>query len=350
MTSTIEITCHRQHDAWQAKTMPPIEEIRPGLWSIPVPMPQSPLRYTLVYALVLPDGIALIDTGLDTDESWRALVEGIHATGHDIPDVRYVAITHLHPDHFGLVPRLLEHADVTLAMHRNDARFLRFHSDEEISREQDWATTQLAQLGAPTDIPETGMHQFTRLPKGRTIDVELDDNQPLGLPGWDVKALWTPGHTPGHLCLLDETAGTVFTGDHLLPRISPNVSTSLFQPTDPLDAYLVSLAHTEHLPDVEALPSHEYRFRGLADRVTALLSHHEERFDEIAAAVAADPQITAWDVARSVSWSRPFADLLIPLQRMAARETHAHLVVLEARGILTHEGELPQRWSVAAPA
>lgn len=350
MTSAIEITGHSQHDAWLARTMPPIEEIRPGLWSIPVPMPQSPLRYTLVYALVLPDGIALIDTGLNTDESWRALVDGVHATGHDIPDVRYVAITHLHPDHFGLVPRLLEHTDFTLAMHRNDARFLRFHSEEEVAREQAWAAAQLTQLGAPTDVPETGMAQFTRLPKGRTVDVELDDHQPLGLPGWDVSALWTPGHTPGHLCFLDETAGTVFTGDHLLPRISPNVSTSLFQPTDPLDAYLVSLAHTEHLPDVEALPSHEYRFRGLAGRVTALLSHHEDRFDEIAAAVAADPQLTAWDVARSVSWSRPFEDLLLPLQRMAARETHAHLVVLEARGILIHEGELPQRWSLAAPA
>ncbi|WP_298807271.1 MBL fold metallo-hydrolase [uncultured Gordonia sp.] len=348
MTSTIEITGHSQHEAWLAKTMPPIEEVRPGLWSIPVPMPVSPLRYTLVYALVLPDGLALIDTGLDTDESWRALVDGIHVTGHDISEIRYVAITHLHPDHFGLVPRLLEHTDFTLAMHSNDAKFMRFRSDSEIQREQDWATEQLARLGAPTDIPETGMQHFTRLPKGRTVDVELDDHAPLNLPGWNVKALWTPGHTPGHLCFLDEDAGTVFTGDHLLPRISPNVSTTIFQPTDPLAAYLVSLAHTEQLPDVEALPSHEYRFRGLADRVTTLLSHHEERFDETAAAVAAHPQITAWEIARSVSWSRPFDDLLLPLQRMATRETHAHLTVLESRGILTHDGELPQRWSVAA--
>ena len=61
MTSTVEITGHSQREAWLAKTLPPIEEVRPGLWSIPVPMPQSPLRYTLVYALVLPDGIAAIE-------------------------------------------------------------------------------------------------------------------------------------------------------------------------------------------------------------------------------------------------------------------------------------------------
>ena len=157
------------------QTMPPIEEVRPGLWSIPVPMPVSPLRYTLVYALVLPDGLALIDTGLDTDESWRALVDGIHVTGHDISEIR----CRHHPPAsrpFRAGPRLLEHTDFTLAMHSNDAKFMRFRSDSEIQREQDWATEQLARLGAPTDIPETGMQHFTRLPKGRTVDVELDDH------------------------------------------------------------------------------------------------------------------------------------------------------------------------------
>ncbi|NED65407.1 MBL fold metallo-hydrolase, partial [Streptomyces sp. SID10244] len=104
-----------------------------------------------------------------------------------------------------------------------------------------------------------------------------------------------------HLCFVDEDAGVIFTGDHLLPRISPNVSTNRFQSHNPLSEYLISLANTEHLPDLEALPSHEYRFRGLADRVTHLLAHHEERLDEITAAVAAEPQSTAWDITRSVT-------------------------------------------------
>ena len=142
-------------------------------------------------------------------------------------------------------------------------------------------------------------------------------------------------------------AGTVFTGDHLLPRISPNVSTTIFQPTDPLAAYLVSLAHTEQLPDVEALPSHEYRFRGLADRVTTLLSHHEERFDEIAAAVAADPQITAWEIARSVSWSRPSTTYSSPYNAWPPEKPRPPHRPGSAASPHPRR-QPPQRWSVAA--
>ncbi|MFW0785503.1 MBL fold metallo-hydrolase [Gordonia sp. CPCC 206044] len=346
MTATIEVTGHEQREAWAQKVLPPVEEVRPGLWSIPVPMPNSPLRYVLIYALALPDGLALIDTGWNTDESWRTLVDGIHATGHDVSDVKHVSVTHLHPDHFGLVPRLLEHADPVIAMHQFDARHLHHHTEDEIDRQMAQSHRELEQLGCPTDVPDKGIRSFSRLPDGRTMDVELDNGQPLNLPGWNVRALWTPGHTAGHLCFVDEDAGVIFTGDHLLPRISPNISTNPFQESNPLADYLVSLANTEHLPDLEALPSHEYRFRGLSDRVTALLGHHEERLDEITAAVAADPESTAWEITRSVTWSRPFSELSVDLSRMAARETNAHLVVLHQRGVLTPTEGVPTRWSV----
>ncbi|MYR06680.1 MBL fold metallo-hydrolase [Gordonia sp. SID5947] len=345
--TTIEVTGHRQREAWAEKVMPPVEEVRPGLWSIPVPMWSNPLRYVLIYALALPDGLALIDTGWTADDSWQALVAGIHATGHDVSEVRHVSITHLHPDHFGLVPRLLEHADPVLAMHHNDARHLRFRTDDEIDRQIAESHRDLEMLGAPTDVADTGFREIARLPAGRTMDIELTDGDALNLPGWNLRALWTPGHTAGHLCFADEDAGVIFTGDHLLPRISPNVSTNPFQSHSPLADYLVSLAHTENLPDLEALPSHEYRFRGLSDRVTALLGHHEERLAEITAAVVANPESTAWEITRSVTWSRPFESLSVDLGRMALRETNAHLVVLEQRGVLTPTEGIPIRWSLS---
>ena len=51
----------------------------------------------------------------------------------------------------------------------------------------------------------------------------INDGDPVPVPGRDVRAVWTPGHTPGHLCLHDAAAGVLLTGDHLLPRISPNI-------------------------------------------------------------------------------------------------------------------------------
>ncbi|UEA60169.1 MBL fold metallo-hydrolase [Gordonia otitidis] len=350
MSTSIVVTGHRQREAWGRKELPPVEEVRPGLWSIPVPMPGNPLRYILVYALATADGrLALIDTGWNTDAGWQMLVDGIHATGHDLTDVSHVFVTHLHPDHFGLVPRLLEHVDPQVAMHTADARHLRFHSEAEQAREFEAAQEDLRILGAPTDVADTGLLEFVRLPDGRTMDVELDDGSPLDVPGWNLRAVWTPGHTAGHLCFADDDAGVIFTGDHLLPRISPNVSTNPFQTPSPLADYLTSLARTEHIGDLEAMPSHEYRFRGLADRVTDLLSHHEERLTEITEAVSDQPGATAWEVTRTVTWSRPFSELSIPLSRMALRETNAHLLVLEARGVISSAGHEPIRWTITDP-
>ncbi|KAF0969585.1 MULTISPECIES: MBL fold metallo-hydrolase [Gordonia] len=334
--TTIEVTGPLQKQAWADKVLPPVEQVRPDLWSIPVPMGPNPLRYVLVYALGLPDGgLALIDAGWPSDESWDALVAGVRATGRDITDVRSVAVTHLHPDHFGLVPRLLEKVDVELWMHRDDARFLRHHSAEEVERQLAQARAELRLIGAPPDVADEGLVDFIRMPDGRTVDRELTGDAPLDIPGWDIRAIWTPGHTAGHLCFADDSAGIIFTGDHLLPRISPNISTSPMQPLNPLADYLVSLANTEKMRDHEALPSHEYRFRGLGNRVTGLLTHHEERLTEIAEAVAARPESTAWEITRAVTWSRPFEDLTLTLSRLALRETDAHLLVLRERGILT---------------
>ncbi|MCR5978622.1 MBL fold metallo-hydrolase [Gordonia jinghuaiqii] len=334
--TVIEVTGVRQKQAWADKVLPPVEEVRPGLWSIPVPMGPNPLRYVLVYALALPDGgLALIDAGWPSDESWDALVAGIRSTGHDITDIASVSVTHLHPDHFGLVPRLLEHVDAQLRMHRDDARWLRHHSDAEVERQLAQARAELTQLGAPSDVAEEGLVGFIRMPDGRTVDHELTGDAPLDIPGWDLRAIWTPGHTAGHLCFADDTAGIIFTGDHLLPRISPNISTSPMQPISPLADYLLSLANTEKMRDHEALPAHEYRFRGLGNRVTGLINHHEDRLTEITETVAAHPDSTAWDITRSVTWSRPFEDLDLTLSRLALRETDAHLVVLRERGILS---------------
>ena len=44
----IRVTGVRQQRAWSQRVLPPVERVRPGLWSVPVPIPNNPLRYVLV--------------------------------------------------------------------------------------------------------------------------------------------------------------------------------------------------------------------------------------------------------------------------------------------------------------
>src|SRR4029453_6832319 len=87
----VEIPGTAQHEAWQARTLPPVEQLRANLWSIPVPIPHNPLRYVSVHAFALQGGgLGLLDTGWESDESWAALTEGLASIGGAITDVRGV--------------------------------------------------------------------------------------------------------------------------------------------------------------------------------------------------------------------------------------------------------------------
>ena len=55
-------------------------------------------------------------------------------------------------------------------------------------------------------------------------DVLLEDGDKPEVPGWDLSAIWTPGHSPGHLCFWEPSHRLMLSGDHVLPRITPNIS------------------------------------------------------------------------------------------------------------------------------
>src|SRR5216683_5159881 len=77
----VRVTGTAQREAWLARTAPPVEQVRPDLWSVPVPIPDSPLRYTLTYLIAAEGGLVVVDPGWDTDAGWNALAEGLKAAG-----------------------------------------------------------------------------------------------------------------------------------------------------------------------------------------------------------------------------------------------------------------------------
>ena len=72
MTAELTITGVVQREAWRQRAVPPAEQLGEDLWSLPVPIPDNPLRYVSVYAFGTGDGLVLIDAGWGAEESWRA--------------------------------------------------------------------------------------------------------------------------------------------------------------------------------------------------------------------------------------------------------------------------------------
>ena len=60
-----------------------VERIEGGVWSLPVPIPDNPLGYTLVYLIETDAGPVLIDAGWHSPAGIEALEAGITEAGFE---------------------------------------------------------------------------------------------------------------------------------------------------------------------------------------------------------------------------------------------------------------------------
>lgn len=314
-----------------------------GVWSIPVPIPNSPLASTLVYALESARGPVLVDAGWEHEDAWSALVEGLRAFGMDVADVYGVVVTHHHPDHAGLAGRVREASGAWIAMHREDAAVVRLFRDVvRRGAHRSWRPDALRLAGADDRDLAAPRRRGARVAPPAEPDRELADGDLVDLPGRRLRAIWTPGHSPGHICLHLEDGDRVFTGDHVLPRITPHIGLYPYDlpDADPLGDFLTSLGRIAGLPaarEAEALPAHQHRFTGLAARAREIVRHHEDRLAEVAALLGAEPA-TLWQVAAGMRWRSPWEAMTLPDREMAAGEAAAHLRTLERRGVARRDG------------
>jgi glyoxylase-like metal-dependent hydrolase (beta-lactamase superfamily II) len=346
----ITVTGTVQQRAWRDRVLPPVEQVRPGIWSVPTPFPRSPLRYVLAYLLETDRGLVLVDTGWPSDEAWDGLVAGVAETGHQVADIAAVLVTHFHADHFGLAHQVREASGAWVGMHPADSAVLTNFPSRAGWADEDRAwmarrgvpENELDEMAPPTNIRVAG--------RDRGADVLIEDGDlPLG-KDTPLRALWTPGHTPGHLCFADERYDVLLTGDHILPRISPNISPAPGGTDDTLGTYLGSLAAMADLDPAEVLPAHEYRFAGLPARVRQLQAHHRARLAEVVAVVSAAAGCNTLEVAERLTWSRPWEESRGIVRRSAIGETYAHLIHLERQGLLAHTENPDDHWSVVVRA
>ena len=240
-----------------------------------------------------------------------------------------IVVSHFHFDHWQLADRLSSAFGAWVALSRAEYSWIAALEGADLAMEarerfRSWGVPagEVEELVATEDYGE-GLHYGTP-------DLLFEDGETVpGIPG--LRVLVTPGHSPGHLCLYDEDRDLVFSGDHVLPRITPYVAMNPYGPANPLRGYLDSLHRLRRYASAEVLPAHEYRFTGLPERITELETAVAHRLREVREAVARDRLASPWAVAHQLTWSRNWQRFNPQARKMALSETVAHLALLAER-------------------
>ena len=140
----------------------------------------------------------------------------------------------------------------------------------------------------------------------------------------------------GHVVFADSESSLMFTGDHVLPHITPSIGLQSVQAASPLGDYLDSLRHVRTLPDMRMLPAHGPVSDSVHARIDELLEHHDQRL-ALTERTVFDGAGTAYESAWKLGWTRherSLDELNLFNRTLAVGETAAHLDVLVDRGQL----------------
>lgn len=307
-----------------------ISPIGDGMWVLGQPVPgESNVGFTNCYLLEDSAGdVHIVDPGWETTSNWRRLSASLVTIGKSLDRIAGVYVTHLHSDHLGLASTVNRFTSAPVFLGRDEAASL----TELVPRR--WAEStlndQLSRWGVPTSECRVLVHALAREdpPLLLTPDFLLDDEELLPVPGRAIRAILTSGHTPGHMCFLDEDNGVLFTGDHVLLRINPGLGLAGERATDnPLVDYLHSLDRVEHLSEV-AFPGHHERIADLPARVRAIRVHHLNRATEITQ--LRTPDSTPSSIARQLRWRAGWQTMDAYHRHSAIAQVSMHLRRLDS--------------------
>jgi glyoxylase-like metal-dependent hydrolase (beta-lactamase superfamily II) len=221
--------------------------------------------------------VTVLDPGPDNATHLRNILA---AAG---PRIRWVAVTHTHPDHSPLATEL--------------ARLTR---------------ATLIGLPAPADGRQDERFRPERLPR---------DGERLTLGEIALIAIHTPGHASNCVCYLEPEARMLFTGDHVLGGVSPVI----LPPDGEMAAYLASLEKLNGYDFERIAPGHGELLEHGKEVIAQLRAHRLARESKVLGAIGAGATLDELT-------PKVYDDVPVERHEWAKLTLRAHLIKLAREG------------------
>jgi glyoxylase-like metal-dependent hydrolase (beta-lactamase superfamily II) len=309
------------------------------VWRLRLPLPWPGVPHCNAWAVAAGDGVVLFDTGMHEPGSLAHLERALGQVNLSIENVRLVACTHAHSDHYGQAADIVDRAVCELWMHPNHEHMTRAAQDP------DAALQRRIEVARQSGVPEAPLQAYAESRRGQGFGISriIEPDRPL-LPGttidtdlgaWEVYE--TPGHAPSHVCMFQPEHRMLISGDHLLGRVS--IYYDYGYSPDPAGEFLNSLDVVERLDARLCLSGHGRTFTDVQGHIEANRALVHERIAKVHEVIGGEP-ITAYEAVPLV-----YGQAISPLNaNWWLSETLCYLTHLELSGRAERIAGEPERW------
>lgn len=249
---------------------------------IPTPYPVGPVNAYLIKN----DPITLIEAGPNTPQASEALKHMLELLGCRVEDIKRIVVTHYHPDHSGMAEQIARASGAVVHIHPLEESKIKGKVDFYKER-----MPFILETGIPEEVLKEVIGDKDKLPEPSLEDISiklLSGGERISFDGGELRIMHLPGHSPGHLCVYDPQQKLFFSGDFLLPHITPN---PLMEPDHEkpgvrlpsLKQYLSGLDVLEKLEVDMVFPGHGGAFNDYVRAITVARQHHQDQFARIKA-------------------------------------------------------------------
>ncbi|HBD12971.1 MAG TPA: hypothetical protein DCZ13_12535 [Porticoccaceae bacterium] len=166
--------------------------------------------------------LVLIDTGVGTDAAWKALDQGVQEFGFTIADISLLLLTHAHTDHFGQASKIQRASGCEIwgheAIPESVGNFL--PGPDRVDAEKKF----FRRLGFTDAMYEKIFeyrHYISDIFEPCELDKALVDGDVIPIDDFELQTIHTPGHCAEEVVYWQPDSRQMFSGDHLLPDITP---------------------------------------------------------------------------------------------------------------------------------
>lgn len=292
-----------------------MREVYPEIYLNELPLTGNPLKSINIFIIRTKDRNLIIDTGFNNPEVQRAMMDYIHELELDLAKTD-LFLTHLHSDHVGLASYLEGQGIGNIYISAVDGELVKDGRDPNGEHWKQIVANAHRQGLGPDKLRIEDHPGFKNRPEEIFDYIPCKPGDTLDVGDFHFVMVDEEGHSPGMLGLYEEEKKILFCGDHILGKITPNITFWGKEFGDSLGTYLKNLEKIKDYDIQYLFSSHRFLVEDVNARIDELIRHHERRLNETLSILQKHDKLTVREITKTcIGISVPKTGMIFPPPR-----------------------------------